>query len=327
MDPTLSPRRLKLRLLICNPKSYGPKNITVKGRTSNGGTARTREDPYLPSVFTYECKTAEEWQMLTTGISKQISNQNSFHAYAHFVDAALPPGPTGRVMCEAGGVYENAEWQRPDPKTPYVIGVDMGAPTTHEERVLCEKAELNHRLCKLQLFITKNPIYQTLPVKDQELMMDQLKAMREYSIALERRAARFSKSQEGSTPPPTTIYPGMIPATDDQGAIRGMVGIRDMTEGYGILAKSDPVVQRPVAPIPGQTFEIISPTGEDSQSGSVGEALVESEPTLSEDKDEETLRQGEGETPIPAPEVIDSPEPAATPKPKPPAKKAAGKKK
>lgn len=97
--------RLRLRLLICNPKSYGSKNITCKGAITSGTTPRTKEDPYLPSVFSYECKTEAEWQRLTTGISKQVSNQNAFHAYAHFVDPLLPPGPAGRVLCEAGGEY------------------------------------------------------------------------------------------------------------------------------------------------------------------------------------------------------------------------------
>jgi hypothetical protein len=97
--------RLKLRLLICNPKSYGSKNITCKGSISNGTTPRTKEDPYLPQVCSYECKSEAEWQRLTTGISKQLSNQNAFYAYAHFVDPLLPPGPAGRVLCEAGGEY------------------------------------------------------------------------------------------------------------------------------------------------------------------------------------------------------------------------------
>jgi hypothetical protein len=97
--------RLRLRLLICSPKSYGSKNITGKGAITNGTTPRTKEDPYLPSVYSYECKTEAEWQRLTTMISKQLSNQNAFHAYAHFVDPLLPPGPAGRVLCEAGGEY------------------------------------------------------------------------------------------------------------------------------------------------------------------------------------------------------------------------------
>ncbi len=97
--------RLKLRLLICNPKSYGSKNITCKGSITSGTTPRTKEDPYLPSVFSYECKSEAEWQRLTTSVSRQASNQNAFHAYAHFVDPLLPPGPAGRVLCEAGGEY------------------------------------------------------------------------------------------------------------------------------------------------------------------------------------------------------------------------------
>jgi hypothetical protein len=98
--------RLKLRLLICNPKSYGPKNITCKGSITNGTTPRTREDPYLPGVCSYECKSEAEWQRLTTGISKQISNQHSFHAYAMLVDTSLPPGPAARVLLDANGLYE-----------------------------------------------------------------------------------------------------------------------------------------------------------------------------------------------------------------------------
>ena len=115
--------RLKLRLLICNPKSYGSKNITCKGAITSGTTPRTKEDPYLPSVFSYECKSEAEWQRLTTGISKQVSNQNAFHAYAHFVDPLLRPGPAGRVLCEAGGEYA----------PPVPVEVAVAAPVASEE--------------------------------------------------------------------------------------------------------------------------------------------------------------------------------------------------
>lgn len=115
--------RLKIRLLICNPKSYGSKNITCKGSISNGTTPRTKEDPWLPSVYSYECKSEAEWQRLTTGISKQLSNQNAFHAYAHFVDPLLPPGPAGRVLCEAGGEYA----------PPVPVEVVVAAPVASEE--------------------------------------------------------------------------------------------------------------------------------------------------------------------------------------------------
>lgn len=106
MDTPLSTSRLKLRLLICNPKSYGARNITCKGSISNGTTPRTKEDPYLPAVYSYECKSGEEWQRLTTGISRQTSNQNAFHAYAILVDTSLPPSPAARVGLAAGAFYE-----------------------------------------------------------------------------------------------------------------------------------------------------------------------------------------------------------------------------
>ncbi len=115
--------RLRLRLLVCNPKSYGSRNITCKGSITGGTTPRTKEDPYLPSVFSYECKTEAEWQRLTTGISKQLSNQNAFHAYAHFVDPLLQPGPAGRVLCEAGGEYA----------PPVQVEVAATKPVTSEE--------------------------------------------------------------------------------------------------------------------------------------------------------------------------------------------------
>lgn len=104
MDPTHAetapPRRLKLRLLICNPKSYGPKNIQVKGRTS-GNIPRTREDPYLPQCYSYECKSAAEWRDIASSISKSVTNQHSFFATAHWADMDMPPGPEGRVEMDA----------------------------------------------------------------------------------------------------------------------------------------------------------------------------------------------------------------------------------
>lgn len=106
-------RRLKLRLLICNPKSCGAKNIYCKGRVGN--PARTRDDPYLPTLYSYECKSYPEWQALALGISKQVSNQNSFFAHAHFIDADRPPGPTARVELVAGGLYPEGIIPTPAP--------------------------------------------------------------------------------------------------------------------------------------------------------------------------------------------------------------------
>lgn len=105
MDPISPPAaavspRLQLRLLICNPRSYGSRNINVKGRN----VMRTREDPYLPAFYTYECKSHTEWLEVTQAISKMVSNQNCFFAYAHLADKDLS-GPAARVELAAGGGY------------------------------------------------------------------------------------------------------------------------------------------------------------------------------------------------------------------------------
>ncbi|MEZ5386466.1 MAG: hypothetical protein R3F13_13220 [Prosthecobacter sp.] len=93
-------RRLRLRLLICNPRSYGPKNIFCKGRV--GTPPRTREDPFLPQYFSYECKSQAEWLMLAEGISKQLTNQNSFFATAQIVNDAVGATPAARLPLEPG---------------------------------------------------------------------------------------------------------------------------------------------------------------------------------------------------------------------------------
>jgi len=196
-------RRLKLRLLICNPKSYGSKNIVVKGR--GGDIPRTREDPYLPGLHSYECKTHTEWRDIGVAISKQVSNQNCLFAYAHFVDLDQPAGAAARVELVPGGIYADGS-------------ADTPAPIISKSQEGSEPSEA-HNL-----------------------------------------------GEGGSTPPPATISP---------------------------------------------------PMDEDSQSGSAGEALEESESTLSTDE----ARQ-------PAPSAA-PPAEAGTPnsKPKPPAKPAPAAKK
>lgn len=233
-DSAPTARRLKLRLLICNPKSYGSKNIVVKGR--GGDIPRTREDPYLPGLHSYECKTHTEWRDIGVAISKQVSNQNCLFAYAHFVDLDQPAGAASRVELVPGGVYA-----------------------------------------------------------------------------------------EGSADTP--VCNGMIPATDEQGVIVGMVGVEAMKGGYGIISQSDPVIQLPTTIIEGQTFEtIFPPMDEGSQSGSAGEALEEPESTLSVEEPE-TRRLEEEETPEVAPDVIVDTPPPAPSKTKPPAKPAPAAKK
>lgn len=99
--PAAASPRLQLRLLICNPRSYSSRNINVKGRN----VMRTREDPYLPAFYTYECKSHTEWLEVTQAISKMVSNQNCFFAYAHLADKELPPSAAARVELVPGGVF------------------------------------------------------------------------------------------------------------------------------------------------------------------------------------------------------------------------------
>jgi len=61
----------------------------------------------------------------------------------------------------------------------------------HQQRVVDEKAEVDERLRKLDVFITSNPIFGTLSDKEQELQTAQRGAMKEYSDILSQRIDLF----------------------------------------------------------------------------------------------------------------------------------------
>lgn len=61
----------------------------------------------------------------------------------------------------------------------------------HQQRVVDEKAELDDRLGKLDVFITSNPVFGKLSDKDQELLTAQRGAMQEYSDILSQRIDLF----------------------------------------------------------------------------------------------------------------------------------------
>lgn len=61
----------------------------------------------------------------------------------------------------------------------------------YQQRVVDEKAELDDKLGKLTKFIEPNPIFDGLPIEDKELLCRQAGVMREYSIILGSRIARF----------------------------------------------------------------------------------------------------------------------------------------
>ena len=70
----------------------------------------------------------------------------------------------------------------------------------HQQRVIAEKAELDDRLRKLNVFITSlnvlvnsNRSFVRLPVDEQERLYRQQSCMREYSDILGERIAAFPK--------------------------------------------------------------------------------------------------------------------------------------
>lgn len=330
MDPTTT--RLKLRLLICNPKSYGPKNITVKGNTT---TPRTREDPYLPGVYSYECKSAEEWQRLTTGVSRQTSNQNAFHAFAHFVEDGFPAGPNSRVMCVPGGVYEVLSAQCSVPSA----GLNAGMiPLTDDQGVIRGAAGV--QAMKEGYGLITPDVFDTSPAtispklahelqREARIEQDLRETISKQQEPAGEKEALIKAVQSADIQDPDWAYALIekLSFTAAKGYLNASLAQLNETHNFSKEAFREELLER---------IEQAFQTGEDSQSGSAGEALVESEPTLSAEdasarqhdpSDSVTSDASEsqvGSSPIEAP-----PAEAGTPnaKPKQPAKKAAAKKK
>jgi hypothetical protein len=66
----------------------------------------------------------------------------------------------------------------------------------HQERVITEKAELDEKIRKLNLFVKDNPTFLTLPKHERFRLMDQLDVMRRYSAILADRIADFVTVEE-----------------------------------------------------------------------------------------------------------------------------------
>lgn len=62
--------------------------------------------------------------------------------------------------------------------------------TSHQQRVVEEKAELDEKLAKLNAF-GQGEIFPTLPAEEQERLMRQSKIMDQYSVVLSERIAAF----------------------------------------------------------------------------------------------------------------------------------------
>ena len=95
---------------------------------------------------------------------------------------------------EAGGyyvVYEDG-YKSYSPASAFESGYSLIPPaSTHQQRVLDEKRELDERLSKLDAFILDNPLFLQLSGSEQERLARQSKAMAIYSGILGERIAHF----------------------------------------------------------------------------------------------------------------------------------------
>jgi hypothetical protein len=64
-----------------------------------------------------------------------------------------------------------------------------------QQRVVDELNELQGRRRNLAIFVTSNPTYRELPLREQGLLTAQLRVMLDYESVLERRIALFPKEQ------------------------------------------------------------------------------------------------------------------------------------
>lgn len=62
---------------------------------------------------------------------------------------------------------------------------------THQERVVVERADLSHRLGKLEEFLTTE-LFRSLPQEERARMVRQQAAMCEYRAVLDERIAAFT---------------------------------------------------------------------------------------------------------------------------------------
>ena len=95
---------------------------------------------------------------------------------------------------EAGGyfvVYDDG-YKSYSPASAFESGYSLIPPaSTHQQRVLDEKRELDERLSKLDAFILDNPLFLQLSGSEQERLARQSKAMAIYSGILGERIAAF----------------------------------------------------------------------------------------------------------------------------------------
>lgn len=72
----------------------------------------------------------------------------------------------------------------------YIPVGHIGHLPPHQQRVICEKAQLDDKLAKLDAFFI-TPLFGGLPDADRELLTEQARVMTDYSGLLRQRIERF----------------------------------------------------------------------------------------------------------------------------------------
>jgi hypothetical protein len=65
-------------------------------------------------------------------------------------------------------------------------------PKPYQQRVIDEKADLDEKIGKLRFFIDRAPLFESLPIKEQGLMRQQLIVMTQYAQILAERIQSFA---------------------------------------------------------------------------------------------------------------------------------------
>lgn len=143
----------------------------------------------------YQCH-KQVWALKIQSIS--VGKSNEQFVLLHFEEDGYAPLPVSadwhfKHKPEVGGyyvVYEDG-YKSYSPSAAFESGYSLiQAASTHQQRVLAEKAELDERREKLVAFFA-TPTFHGLPESEQIRMERQAVAMRAYSEILGERIAAF----------------------------------------------------------------------------------------------------------------------------------------
>lgn len=87
-------------------------------------------------------------------------------------------------------VYEDG-YKSFSPADAFETGYTLITPTTYQDRVRAEKAELDDKLDRLLAFVKTNAFKTAVHIDEQERMLEQVRYMQDYSAVLGRRIEAF----------------------------------------------------------------------------------------------------------------------------------------